>query len=905
MGDFWEDDRKSEILQHKKLSLDDSNIQVNQQRQRLSDAQSLLNLRDQNGPVAPEKQEEQKKDRQEKLDHKIEEVKNNMPEPYDGLKGRKRANSVPLKQNKGKEQEIDLQKLSEKDLEDYLNVSRDLKHLEAPKEEQKNIQQFMYHVADKGFKVVERAQHRIGFWGKVKNRILAGIKWFARATINMAVGLEEMFVGIPAHVKEKKILETAQPVRTHNLVPGREEEFDNETLNNETLEKEKSGKDELNIKNQLITNEESIDEELIQNEHDEEEILSDVRRGPLVWEKLSAGDPEDPPEVIIMMKQSKRGSSVAYEGDDMGHAMIGLSYSRYSKITKRKERYQLRMGFYPGANMTNPANQAMMMTGALMPGELQDDSDHSFDVARRYKVKPGDINKILKAAENYADGGYGFFKRNCTTFVVDMAKVANLPMLKDTKEEELQFKGMRKWEVYSVGALSNLFDHQAVDTMTSRMNKNDETYQNYGQKLYTKKDVERYHRTKNTGDLVYKGYSPGQTGEDIRWSDTGELTAYFSEHERGIKLENVEQQVGIVSNNLWEMIENRFPEEHRNHEDTRARRYILGNKTQGLKKMVEDGAATPKKLRNMYREIRNTLREVNDYYQIRLQRDAGLNPYFMEFFSVYEAALSLIDIAYECVLIQAAEGDTGRLLNNYSYEKTNMRHRFSNNLEKSVKIIPAVYEGYLMQGKKPHEIILQESRLQELKKIDEKKRTPAEKREYTTLNREHELAQDFASANRFYLNKDEYTDADIKRAFKDLPALELWTEEGGITQGDMLPSQAYQGVILEQIFGGLRDEEYDLTKFEAINGISDYLTEHVNKHPQLMDRILKFYIDGKDEEEAESLAMSFIDDCMSSYLASSLENYDIGYMLLEGQLKEKSGLKEYIVTSINRQRGIE
>ena len=244
---------------------------------------------------------------------------------------------------------------------------------ENPVKEQKNIQADMNNVMDKAFEPVQFPENRTGGLSKLKNLTIYGRRWLVGGVFTLPLSVITNALTEPVViVSEARNKSKAQDKRRHDMVPGRE----GETFRDEIIRKDEEGED--------------ID------------VYSDVRRGPLVWEKLSAGNPEDPPEVIIMTQQGKRGSKTAMTERDMGHAMIGLSYSRYNKSTGKKERYQLRMGFYPGGGLQK-TGQFAMSGGAIVGGSLNEDNTHVYDIARRYKVKPGDINTILREAEKYAD----------------------------------------------------------------------------------------------------------------------------------------------------------------------------------------------------------------------------------------------------------------------------------------------------------------------------------------------------------------------------------------------------------------------------------------------------------------------------------------------------------------------
>ena len=107
----------------------------------------------------------------------------------------------------------------------------------------------------------------------------------------------------------------------------------------------------------------------------------------------------------------------------MGHTMIGIEYSRFSQISKRYERYKLQYGFYPVSLGTFSDKMAKGVNDIIVPGKMMDDAGHTYTVSRRYPATAKQVNAILQASETYADGGYGCYARNCTTFVKDMAEM--------------------------------------------------------------------------------------------------------------------------------------------------------------------------------------------------------------------------------------------------------------------------------------------------------------------------------------------------------------------------------------------------------------------------------------------------------------------------------------------------
>jgi hypothetical protein len=719
-----------------------------------------------------------------------------------------------------------------------------------PIEEQEEIGQQMHQVQDKAFVPVQApADKKMGWASWIKNRVMLGWRWFAGLPLHYIIdNALAKATGTQAMLLESSRRKTAQDKRRHDMVPGRE----GETFREEIIRKDANGED--------------ID------------IYSDTRRGPLVWEKLTAGDPEDPPEVIIMMKQSKRGSSVSLSGPDMGHAMIALSYSRYNKATKRKERYQLKMGFNPGGGLVRDTTFAMV-TGALIGGQLSEEDDTAaYDVSRRYQVKPGDINKILREAEKYADKGYGYYKRNCTTFVVDMAKTINLPIADEFKEEEMVFKGRNRFEVESVrGTAGSGVMYMGANAISSRMNKMDLSYQNFGQKMYTKEDLDRFYKTSGTAELLPKGYSPGAAGEVLRNDSRGELGAKYKEH---AKLDTVELKNQLEKDMpaLLDASINKIPENQRTEVDYEARGAVFDIIECGLFDLLEDDAkVTPEKCRNCYKETRKNMQTVRSYYAVLMKTDPVVNDLVMKCLSLAEVSLSFIDDLYVKCLDKDTKGDAGKLRHNFINTKEEIKYVDEKKITHTAYVTPGVLEGYLMAGKTVAEAVLELERIDQINEADKREtdaknaeadgeqvedfepRSRSQKRAdnkaLAKLRRTNSLAVDFARANRYLLEKEDFTEKDLEYAFYKLPSMERDTKEKGHIHlrylEEFAPSVTYQGVIFEKLFGGIWELELDKTAGtsfkKAAEDLEKYMSDRIKANTELFDRIIKYFVKVKLE----------------------------------------------------------
>jgi len=724
---------------------------------------------------------------------------------------------------------------SKKELE---RLKKRLKELNAvdPIAEQKNIQKDMEAVRHKAVVPVQGPEESMTLIKKIKSHFAFGWRWFSAVPIKTLMGVFGLM--LPAGGSEKA---GVQKKRDHKMVPGRK----GEEFRDEIVRKDEEGED--------------ID------------VYSDVRRGPLVWEKLTAGDPEDPPEVCIMMQQAKRGKDVAFTGTfTMGHAMIGLSYSRYNKTTKRKERYQLRMGFWPGHGVS-PFVAIPLANGAVIGGSLQNDSGQIYDVALRYQVKPGDINKILRASEKYADKGYSGYKRNCTTFVMDMAKTINLPIIKEIKQQKLSFGGPGGTFIHmSRGVNHPGFAAVVGKQLASKQNKMDLSYQNFGQKLYTQEEIDRLYKTAQYNDDQPFGYAPGPVGEQMRNAKTGELSAFYEE-DKDLNVETIKGTMKTLGSDIAEAISKEIPEGQWTEEDAMICNQALQIEDNGLNDLLSSGEYTTSDLREAHREIRKAAKAVSGYYKNRLKSKASFSADIMRFLSLCEVLLSVIDDKYRAAIRKEVKGDTG--LQKYDFDNALKEFVFidKKNVNHTVKMKPGLFEGFLMAGKTSEEAVRDYQRQLELEAREDEETndedevvegkaneevqplTKEEKKELQRLKLTYNLADNFSSANRYLLEKESFDEKDVRYAFKELPQMEkgsgdlIATEK---TKFECMPSATYQAVIFESVLGGIKDLSLDKIndnnkKFQALD---KYMTESFKAKPELAEMIFKYFVESQDAQ---------------------------------------------------------
>ena len=755
---------------------------------------------------------------------------------------------------------------------------------ESPEIERQNIDNSMRQVQGRGFIPVERPASGLGLWGTLKNYGLAGAKWMIGATVGKIATAVGFVIGANKQLKEKERVAAAQKKRIHGIVPG--------------------------------TKDERFADEHLTGSDDDKEVLYDIRRAPLIWEKLSAGNPDDPPEVTIMSMQSIKGSR-AVDPTDMGHAMIGLSYSRVNKATGRKERYNLRIGFYPGGGATRFANNVMMGADALMHAQIKDDSDHEYNIARRYTVTVGAINRILRASEKYADGGYGYFTRNCTTFVTDMAKLADIPVADAGANEVLDMKGVRSnVENLAIGGAYSTY-YVAANNIADKLQKEDKSYQNFGQKITTKEDLDRYYDTSQNRTYLKKGASPGALGEDLREAkDNGDLTSYNetykntsfdSEDQKDVFITGLQTDIQDNGNTLADQIQTRLQDQNLPTDEIMRMLEPIRQNTNLGNILFQEGETIPEAAKKMHKKIRDNMNLVNSVYRNTLKNDSLLNKAVMDYLGLCEVTLNLLDKTYQNNIKYTYKSEIGGLLEDYEVEQQLVYTKADEKIEPMIS--PLMYYGYLKMGKSGGQIAKDMKELYDLRSAQEL--SDEQITRLDSLKRERVTATDFGRANYFNLCKDEFSEKDIENAFKNLPLQEMKTQEGEKLSGALIsvhrPSILQQALILEKVFDGISTIQF--TNLDSRDTFADdmdkYLHAKIQEKQDAVKTILNAYISEKEKEPTETLAMHFIVDPIGALVKSAIRKQvpdSTDRAMLCSSLGKMTNTKSLLVNTINELR---
>ena len=739
------------------------------------------------------------------------------------------------------------------------------------------------------------ARKRTNWKTKLKNRILRGLKLtvgviFSPITLAIA-GVSKIYQSV---TKDKK-LRGAQRNRVENRpeIKGRDTSL--------------------------------LPAEAPKNENNEELVYDNVQNVPLVWEHLSAADPDRKPELTIMVEQPKPGSDVAYDNGEMGHTMLGLAYTRRNRLTNRDQRYRLQYGFYPQGGFTNGDATVAMAGGAILPGMLKDDYDHNYSISRTYEIDNAKVNAVLRASEQYANGGYGYYKRNCTTFVVDMAKLAEVPVANELEEDEMRFDAGTSLQINGSNAFQFGGRYIVGSMLETKLQKNDVNYANFGQKMATLEDRERYYNTAQVFSGSKEGYSPGSVGEQLRASKQGgTLGASFNWQgvfETGEK-RTASSSGDLIINTQIEIYEQYFlnhnliPEEQQTEQDRSFSLKLAEDPVTAVTKLQE--LDDPEKynaqtLREVHKGLSDWRQEVNSYYQGRLNQSAELNEIFMRLLYGLENALEVVDQLYEDKIYEEYDGELKDVRRNFEKGKYDVSYddgKENSKLHYVKEMHPSLYEGYLqIYGSAEKAIIEIEHYNTICKQYDEaetKDEKKALKRERDACERIHDTAMNFAASHKSRLNKEEYDEKDMQYAFIDLPAMEKLPENQvdyiGMYRNKMTPSSVYQTEIFGQVFDGFgiwtaNREDDTQVKAEELSAKLRTLADQP-EHKRKLEKILSFYIKsgpgGNREEEIWNSVFTAIQD---SYLTNMIVT-DAGVMRARelGELiRENSTFKNYII----------
>ena len=583
------------------------------------------------------------------------------------------------------------------------------------------------------------------------------------------------------------------------------------------------------------------------------DILADFRRVPTVWSKLIGEKAEDDkgkpldPAVTIYVDQPKEGSSQSMDGGEMGHTMIGIEYSRFSKISNRYERYKMKYGFYPAGGMTTVSNSMMMINrGAVVPGQLVDDADHGYTISRRYRATNKQVNDIIKASETYADKGYGYYSRNCTTFVKEMTvDVAHIPAAADIfRQDEVGFSGLANVGMFGAIAFKSNAAAGSENTFMDMRNKYDLSYQGIGNKRVTAQDYENYQKSvENAGDWAKMTYSPADAGERMRrlngagagemgsFSYSGKIPKNGKEVSYGLYslsktiegesfgvseiVGNIMQDAAVQSGGLPEDLINLkmeimamgYPLNDLNNEAI-----SYAQKKNVARNTISDFDALPsEKIRDARSQMSENITKLNRIL-LYFRNDKRVHTPIMKMISLINHSLNYLDYLYNNSDRNKQVDDELGSIRGDMFTKA---HEITAG-GKTVTMSASHYEAYTQMYGSGANAVKYYSQFAELK--NKKDRTSSEEAEFKKLCKIEQLANNFDSSHRYLLEKDSFNADDIEYIFS-MGKKEKNGADSIMNQQGESASGTYQSLLLQKVFGGMKERMMQEAEFNDLTEV--------------------------------------------------------------------------------------
>ena len=725
------------------------------------------------------------------------------------------------------------------------------------------INQSMQQVAARDFVSVPMQRQKPSGWRKFWSRATTVFGKVTQAIVNTVTAPFALYKRIRAGKRLQEAERRMQESRNYETIPG---------WGGATYEKPENG------------------------EEKGEDILNDQRRVPTVWSYLTAGkaeiakDEPAPPTVSVMVDQPKEGSAQSLDGAEMGHAMIGIEYTRYSNITKRNERYGLKYGFYPTGGLRTSGRAVMAVYNARVPGELQNDKNHAYTISRRYPATMEQVGAIVKASEKYADEGYGYYSRNCTTFVKEMM-VDKAGIISEGdgifRMAEVGFSPSGSFFNWAGNAAGSYLQAGADNIMSSMADRDDLTYQAYGNKRVTREDVARYRSSLNESTFIKSTYIPAKVGEELRLNESGragELGSMSYAGSLGKSAEQADVNIVLLQDELFrqtsaleDLINIRFNGKRMPEKLASFVRdlplmgsYELSvleqtfDSRKAAKGIPEDEPKEPYEFLSAV-EIRDTRQTLEEYirrcgnvYEEILKSDAKFNLPFMHLISLLQMTVQHLDGQYEKSIADNVLSDRDRdvrgALHSLESVRTDLKFDY-NDKEYTLTTDASSYEAYLQINGDPVQAAYHLFRFTELsKKEDNGGLNAAEKEEYKRLKIEDDLAEDFKKSHRYMLERETYSQQDIDYVMKNAYKEDDSGLYGTFATNNMSSSKLYQSLIMEKVFGGMRQT---FLKGEAEGGFPEeaFLALKDNNDASGLKSWLSGYIKGCIERNRDSFIM--------------------------------------------------
>ena len=642
----------------------------------------------------------------------------------------------------------------------------------------------------------------------------------------------------------------------------------------------------------------------------EDEVSLDFRRVPELWAwptaaKAVEGDEEKrnakPLKPVISVYVSQVSDKyTATNSIETGHSSVGVEFSRYSALTGRWQRYNVRFGYYMSGGI--PLTSKMAVTtynNATLPGQIANDKGKRYDISRSWTIQPKQVGEVLRAAESYGDrGGYNAYTRNCTTFakemIVDVAKIKSAAGV--FAKDEVYYQNKIDAKMFGAGAAAPLIKADIENSFEKIGQRDDLSYHNFGNKMLSREDYERYKKSLKL--WTWRGTeaeTPTAVAENLKRSEGGEagtIGKYRPVVLNGVGNSNapisiVSQQLIPLFTDLKATLTQITPQDKLTEAGMTDELRELMSELDGPKLFMKLFQLLPFQDDTLMRQrakqsdlmaartlMSDTVKKLNILLFKYYRNDKRVQEKVLNIINILNHGMNAVDEAY----VRTGESDqTSRDsdLKDLYKDFGTKEYAFSYNGE-TMSLTASKYESLLQIYKTPQKALEQYARFEALKN---KRRTeelsPEEKKEYEKFLRINLLATDFERSHRYMLGREKYSQQDVDYVF----ALEKKERQGGV-ESDMFeqdwndPTMAkmknpnasasaiYQMQIMKGVFGGMRDR-FDKT-FEGDYDVRTMLTwlaadavDSIRNHPKEMAAIIRGMKHAEDDPDQAKLQAGF------------------------------------------------
>ena len=581
-----------------------------------------------------------------------------------------------------------------------------------------------------------------------------------------------------------------------------------------------------------------------------DEVNADFRRVPEIWSwpiaaKATKGEDDDrnakplDPVISVYIGQGSKKYTVGND-NGTGHSGIGIEFSRYSALAERWQRYNLRFGYYMGGGGSEVSKVVVTSyNNATIPGQVMDEKSRGYDISRSFAAKPKQVSEVLRAAESYADrGGYNAYTRNCTTFakemIVDVAKIkgASAVFAKDDVHLPIGVDA----RMLGAGMTAPIFKADMENTFAHIGQKDDLSYQNFGNKMLSREDYERYKDSLKLWTWrSTEADSPNAVAENLRRSEGGTsgTIGMLRPVSDGPKEYNeapmsvVIMQIGALLSDLKNTLSMITPADKLMVDEMKdllkdLTGMDISMKLQALMPQMDDILRTKKSKQSDLIKARalmtDTIKKLNTLLFKYYRNDKRVQVKVLPVINLLNHGINFVDNAYVTTEKKELTDRNGEL-SDIQQDFSRKQYKFNYN-GKSLDLYPSEYEALLQVYKTPQKALEQYSRYQDLK---EKRRTEGlskgEQKEMEKFFRISQLVLNFQRSHRYMMTKDKFSQQDVDYAF----SLAKKERQGGVdsnmfeakSAGD--PTMAkmknpnasaagvYQMMIMKDVFGGMKE----------------------------------------------------------------------------------------------------